>query len=62
MGLLIIEIVYEAESSERYKLTYAPTEDSDQPVHPRSLIRAFNGRSMGSRGSNVSSDGKVRLC
>ena len=55
MGLLIIEIVHEPEYSERYKLTYAPIEDSDQPVHPHSVIRAFNGRSMGSRGYNVSS-------
>ena len=39
----------------------APIEDSDQTAHPRSLIRVFNGRFMGSQWSNVSSRGKLRL-
>ena len=39
----------------RYKLARAPNEDLDQPVHPRCLIRVFNGRSMGSKKPNVSS-------
>ena len=26
-----------------YQITYAPSEDSDQPVHPRSLIRVSAG-------------------
>ena len=30
------------------KSDYAPSEDSDQPGHPPSLIRVFNVRSMGS--------------
>ena len=38
-----------------YKLAYAPIEDSDQPAHSRSLVRVFDGRSVGSQGSNVSS-------
>ena len=38
-----------------------PIEDSDQPVHPCSLIKVFDGRSMGSQGSKVSSGGKLRL-
>ena len=38
-----------------------PIEDSDQPVRPRSLIRVYYGRSMGSQGFNVSSGGKLRL-
>ena len=31
-------VIYEAESSNRYKLPCAPTENSDQPEHARSLI------------------------
>ena len=38
-----------------------PIEHTDQPAHPRSLIRIFERRSMGSQGSNVSSVGKLRL-
>ena len=49
-----------------YKLAYALIEDSDQPAHQRRLIRVFDGRSMGSRGFNVSSEWKtktlIRLC
>ena len=30
-------------SSKRYKLACAHIEDSDQPAHPRSLIRVFDG-------------------
>ena len=44
-----------------YKLACAPIDDSDQTAHLRSLIRVFNGRSMGSQGFNVSSREKVRL-
>ena len=33
----------------------------DHPSHPRSLIRVFEGRSMRSQGSSVSSGGKLRL-
>ena len=46
-------------SSKSYKLAYAPIEDSDQPARPRSLIRVFDGRIMGSQGSNVFSDGRL---
>ena len=46
----------------RYKLANVPIEDSDQPVHLLSLIRVFNGQSIGSQASNVSSSGvKLRL-
>ena len=35
-----------------YKIAYAPSEDSDHPAHPRSLIRVFTGHSLvGSQGS-----------
>ena len=46
---------------QRYKLGCAPNEYSDQPAHPRSLVRVFDGRTIASKGSNVSSDGKLRL-
>ena len=44
-------------SSKRYKLAYALIEDSDHPVHLHSLIRVFNGHSIGSQASNVSNSG-----
>ena len=43
------------------KMTCAPSEDSDQPGHPSSLIRVFAVRSIGSLGPNVSSCGQRRL-
>ena len=48
-------------SSIWYNFPCAPIEDSDQSAHPRSLIRVFDGRSMGSQGSDVSSGGTLRL-
>ena len=42
-------------------LAYAPIEDSDQPAYPCSLIRVFDVCSMGSQGSNVSSDERLTL-
>ena len=39
----------------------APNEDSDQPGHPPSLIRAFAVRSMGRLGVKLSSCGQRRL-
>ena len=47
--------------SKRYNLACATIEDSDQPARPRRLIRVFNGRSMGSQGSNASSGRKMSL-
>ena len=52
----IIEPVF----SRKYNLACAPIEDSDQTAHLRSLIRVFDGRSMGSQGSNSSSGGKKK--
>ena len=53
-------------SIKTYMLAYAPIEDSDQTAHQRSLIRVFDGRSMDSQGSNVSSGIRtkilIRLC
>ena len=38
------------------KMTFVPSEDSDQPGHPPSLIRVIDVRSMGSLGPNFGSD------
>ena len=38
-----------------YTIARGPSEDSDQPAHPRSMIRVFAGRSVGSQGSKASS-------
>ena len=43
------------------KLTCAPSEDSDQPGHPPSLVRVFAVRSIGSQGPKVSSCGQRRF-
>ena len=48
--------------------TYAPSEDSDQTAHSRSLIRIFTERILDSQGCKVSSCGQrrfdqtVRIC
>ena len=45
------------------KMTCAPSEDSDQPGHPPSLIKDFAVRSMGSYiRTHASSCGQRRLC
>ena len=43
------------------EITCAPSEDSDLPGHPPSLIRVFAVRSMSNWGPNVSSCGQRRL-
>ena len=40
---------------------HAPSEDSDQPAHSRSLIRIFTGRIFYSQGYKVSLCGQRRL-
>ena len=40
--------VYEPPYDKTNKMTYAPSEDSDQPGHPPSLIRVFTVQSIGS--------------
>ena len=40
------------------KMTFVPSEDSDQPGYPPSLIRVFAVRSMGSLGPNFASGGQ----
>ena len=39
-------------------MTFVPSEDSDQPGHPPSLIRVFAVRSVGSLGPNFASGGQ----
>ena len=39
-------------------MTFVPSEDSDQPGHPPSLIRVFAVRSMGSLGPYCASGGQ----
>ena len=41
--------------SEWYNFEFAASEESDQPAHPRGLVRVFARGSMGIQGSNVSS-------
>ena len=43
------------------KVTCAPSEYSDQPGHPPSLIRVFAVHSVGSEGPKLSSCGQQRL-
>ena len=38
-----------------------PSQDSDQPAHPCSLIRVFNGPSIGSQESSLSSSRKLKV-
>ena len=40
------------------KMTLVPSENSDQPVHPPSLIRVFAVRSVGSLGPKFASGGR----
>ena len=40
------------------KMTFVPSENSDQPGHPSSLIRVFAVRSLGSLGPNFASGGQ----
>ena len=40
------------------KMIFVPSEDSDQPGHPPSLLRVFAMRSVGSLGPNFASGGQ----
>ena len=51
----------EMEHNIQHEITCAPSEDSDQPAHPRRLIRVFAGHYGGSQGSKTSSGGQRRL-
>ena len=56
---------YVPQCQKTYIRTYAPSEDSDQTAHSRSLIRIFTGHSLDSQGCQVSSSEQltmIRLC
>ena len=59
----MVKSTYELEQSIFYKITYAPSEDSDQPVHlhPRSLISVSDGHFVDSEEANASTGGQQRL-
>ena len=50
-----------AASWHNQQMAFAPSEDSDQPAHPPSLIRVFAVRSMGRLGPNVASGEQRRF-
>ena len=52
--------LYEPGHSIFYKIACAHIEDSDQPVHMRSLIRVFAGHSLGSQVTKASFAGQRR--
>ena len=52
---------FEPQREKTYLQTCAPNEDSDQPAHPRSLIKIFTGRVLDSQGCEVSWCGQWRL-
>ena len=54
---LLTWLVYGPPHDKTNKMTCAPSEDSDQPGHPPSLIRVFAVRSKGIKGPNLSSRG-----
>ena len=54
------QLVVELLTSIQYKLACAPINDSDQTVHLHSLIRVFDGCSVGRLGTNVSSCGRLK--
>ena len=49
---------FEPPHDKNNKMTFVPSDDSDQPGDPPSLIRVFAIRSMGSLGPNFASDGQ----
>ena len=49
---------FESSHDKTNKMTFVPSEDSDQPEHPPSLISVFAVRSMGSFGPNFASGGQ----
>ena len=46
---------YRQQRQKTYFRAYAPSEDSDQTAHSRSLIRIFTGRILDTHGYKVSS-------
>ena len=61
MTQILPKMTYEPPHDKTNKMISAPSEASDQPGHPPSLIRVFDVRSVGSWGPNISSCGQRRL-
>ena len=58
---LVISSAFESSRQKTYRQTIAPSDDSDQDAHSRSLIRIFTERILYSQGCTVSSCGQWRL-
>ena len=52
---------FEPPHAKTNKVTFVPSEDSDQPGHPPRLVRVFAVRSVGSLGPNFASGGQRRI-
>ena len=57
-----VMLLFEPQHDKTNNMVCAPSEDSDQPGPPLSLIGVFAVHTMGSKGLNVSSCGQQRLC
>ena len=58
---LPLENIIDPQQDKNNKMTFAPSEDSDQPGHPPNLIRVFAVRSKDSQGPNGPSCEQRRL-
>ena len=56
-----LKVTFEPPRDKTNKMSRAPSEDSDQPGHPPSLIRVSAGRSVGSQGPKLYPCGQRRL-
>ena len=60
-NVLNSHFTFEPQRQNAYLQTCAPSEDSDQPAHSRSLIKIFSMRTFDSQGCKVSPCGQRRL-
>ena len=60
-GFVMTWLIYEPPHDKTIKMTCARSEDSDQPGHPRSLIRVFAVGSKASQGPKLSLRGQQKL-
>ena len=61
VSLLAFSIKYEPPHDKTNKMTFTPSEDSDQPWHLPSLIRVYAVHSKGSQGPKASLCGQRSL-
>ena len=59
--MITLHLTNKPQRQKTYLQTCAPSEDTDQPAHTRSLIRIFTGHSLDNQGCKVSSRGQRRL-